>query len=34
MTFRAALEHTLLTIVTTRDLLSLAILSVLLYAFY
>ena len=34
MTIRAAFEQTLLTIVTQRDILSLAILSVILYGFY
>ncbi len=34
MTFRRALEATLLAIVTQRDILSLSILSVLLYGFY
>ncbi|HWK40469.1 MAG TPA: ABC transporter permease [Croceibacterium sp.] len=34
MTFRGAFEQTLLTIVTTRDIMAVAILSVLLYAFY
>ena len=34
MTFRQAYERTLLTIVRTRDLMAVAILSVLLYAFY
>ncbi|HCB76166.1 MAG TPA: hypothetical protein DEP91_08315 [Sphingomonas bacterium] len=34
MSFRQAYEATLLTIVTTRDLLSVAVLSVVLYAFY
>lgn len=34
MTLRLAYEQSLLTIVTTRDLLAVAVLSVLLYAFY
>lgn len=34
MTWRAAFERTLIEVATTRELLSLALLSVLLYAFY
>ena len=34
MSFAAAFEATLLTIARTREILSLAVLSVLLYAFY
>ncbi|MFN3675841.1 MAG: ABC transporter permease [Sphingomonas pseudosanguinis] len=34
MSVRAAFEQTLLTILTTRDLVAVAVLSVLLYAFY
>jgi len=34
MSFRQSFEQTLLTIVTTRDIMAVAILSVLLYAFY
>lgn len=34
MSFRRTFEETLLTILTTRDLVAVAVLSVLLYAFY
>lgn len=34
MSFRTAVERTLFTLITTRDLMSVAILSIVLYAFY